>query len=61
MYAYRIHMGFSGGWDGKESACNEGDPGLIPSSGRYPGEGNGRAEYITPTKKKKAFRNKVSY
>ena len=26
---------------GKESACNTGDPGLIPGSGRSPGEGNG--------------------
>ena len=26
--------------DGKESACNEGDLGLIPGSGRCPGEGN---------------------
>jgi len=25
----------------KESACNAGDPGLIPGSGRSPGEGNG--------------------
>ena len=25
---------------GKVSACNAGDPGLIPGSGRYPGEGN---------------------
>ena len=25
----------------KESACNVGDPGLIPGSGRFPGEGNG--------------------
>ena len=24
----------------KGSACNEGDPGLIPGSGRSPGEGN---------------------
>ena len=33
-----------GGSDGKESACNAGDPedmGLIPGSGRSPGEGNG--------------------
>ena len=29
------------GSDGKASACNEGDPGLIPGLGRYPGEGNG--------------------
>ena len=33
--------GFPGGPDGKESACNGGDPGLIPGSGRSPGEGNG--------------------
>ena len=26
---------------GKESACNEGDPGLIPGLGRSPGEGKG--------------------
>ena len=26
---------------GKESACNAGDLGLIPGSGRSPGEGNG--------------------
>ena len=25
----------------KEYACNAGDPGLIPGSGRSPGEGNG--------------------
>ena len=35
-----IHS-FPGGSDGKESACNAGDPGLIPGSGRSPGEGNG--------------------
>ena len=32
--------GFPGGSDGKEYACNVGDPGLIPKSGRSPGEGN---------------------
>ena len=26
---------------GKESFCNAGDPGSLPESGRYPGEGNG--------------------
>ena len=34
-------MGFPGDSDSKESACNAGDPGLIPGSGRSPGEGNG--------------------
>jgi len=28
------------GSDGKKSACNAGDPGLIPGLGRSPGEGN---------------------
>ena len=27
--------------DGKESACNVGDPGSVPGLGRSPGEGNG--------------------
>ena len=31
---------FSSGSDGKEFACNAGDLGLIPGSGRSPGEGN---------------------
>ena len=31
---------FPGGSDGKKSVCNAGDPGLIPGSGRHPGEGN---------------------
>ena len=34
-------QGFLGGSDGKESACSDRDPGLIPGSGRSPGEGNG--------------------
>ena len=29
-----------GGLDDKESACHAGDQGLIPGSGRCPGEGN---------------------
>ena len=34
-------LGFPGGSDGRASACNEGDLGSIPGSGRSPGEGNG--------------------
>ena len=34
-------MGLPGGSVGKESACNTGDLGLIPGSGRCSGEGNG--------------------
>ena len=33
--------GFSGNSAGKESACNAGDPSLIPGSGRSAGEGRG--------------------
>ena len=34
-------MGFPYSSVEKESACNAGDPGLIPRLGRSPGEGNG--------------------
>ena len=33
--------GFPSSLDGKASACNAGDPGPMPGSGRSPGEGNG--------------------
>ena len=38
---YHLIWGFPGGLEGKASACNAGDPGSIPGSGRSPGEGNG--------------------
>ena len=34
-------QGFPGGSEVKASACNEGDLGSIPGSGRFPGEANG--------------------
>ena len=34
-------LGFPGSSAGKESACDAGDPGLIPGSGRSTGEGIG--------------------
>ena len=36
-----MKLGFPGGSDGKDSACNAGDLGSIPESGKSPGEGNG--------------------
>ena len=36
-----ITLGFPGDSDGEESACNVGDLGLIPGSGRSPGGGHG--------------------
>ena len=41
-YQAWIHrLTFPGSSDGKESACNVGDSGLIPGWGRSPGGGNG--------------------
>ena len=36
-----VFLGFPGGSDGKESACNAGDLGLIPGLGKSPGGGHG--------------------
>ena len=38
---YMYNMGFPGGSEVKASACNVGDLGSTPASGRSPGEGNG--------------------
>ena len=40
-YLSLILWHFPGGSDSKESVSNVGDLGLIPGSGRYPGEGKG--------------------
>ena len=40
MYTYR-GLGFPGGSGSQESACNAGDLGSIPGSGRSSREGNG--------------------
>ena len=52
-------MGFSGGSDGKESVCNEGDLGLMPGLGRSPGEGNGsplQCSYLENSMDREAWR-----
>ena len=42
VYMYvQFQAVFPGGSDGKASACNAGDPGLIHGSERSSGEGNG--------------------
>ena len=43
-------LGFPGGSDGKASASNAGDRGLIPGLGRSPGEGNGNPLQFLPGK-----------
>ena len=42
MFPEQSSQGFPGGSISKESACSAGDQGLIPGSGRSPGEGNGK-------------------
>ena len=39
-FQFKVEMGFPGGSDGKESACNAGDLGSTPGLGRSPREGN---------------------
>ena len=39
LLPFDLVLGSSGGSDGKKFACNVGDPGSIPGSGRSPGEG----------------------
>ena len=41
LFSQLLAQGFPCSSVGKESACNAGDPGSIPGSGRNPGEGNG--------------------
>ena len=38
VFTLYIHVGFLNSSVGKESACNAGDPGSIPGSGRFSGE-----------------------
>ena len=38
IYINSQEMGFCGGIEGRESACNAGDPGSIPGWGRSPGK-----------------------
>ena len=45
-----MYVGFPGGSNGKASACNVGDQGLILGSGRSPGEGNGNSFLELPGK-----------
>ena len=48
-HSHFIDRVFPGGSGGKESACNAGDLGLIPGSGRSSGKGNGSIPSIIIT------------
>ena len=54
-------LGFPGDSDGKVSACNSGDPGSIPGSGRSPGEGNGNPLPVLVPGKFHGWRSLVGY
>ena len=47
---FTFFLGFPGGSDGKQSACNAGDPVSIPGLRRSPGQGNGYPLHIPARK-----------
>jgi len=56
-----LDMGFLGGSDYKESACNVGDLGLISGLGRSPGEGNGNSLQYSCLENPHGQRSRVGY
>ena len=65
MYIFKLssfdQRGFPCGSDGKESACDVGDQGSIPGSGRYPGEGHGNPLQYSCLENPMDKRNLVSF
>ena len=55
------HLSFPGGSDAKASACNAGDPGLIPVLGRSPGEGIGNPLPVFLPGESHGWRSLVGY
>ena len=53
--------GFPGGSEVKGSACNAGDVGSIPGSGRYSGEGNGNPLQLFLPGESHGWRSLVGY
>ena len=54
-------MGFAGGSEGKESACNAGDLGSIPGLGRSPRGGHGNPLQYSCLEKSHGQRNLADY
>ena len=54
-------MGFAGGSEGNESACNAGDLGLIPGLGRSPRGGHGNPLQYSGLEKSHGQRNLADY
>ena len=55
------YLGFPGGSDGKESACNVGDLGSIPGLGRSPGGGHGNPLQYSCLENPVGQRSQVGY
>ena len=56
-----VWMGFPGGSDSKEPACNAGDLGSIPGLGRSPGGGHGNPLHFSCLETPHGQRSLVSY
>ena len=56
-----VFLGFPGGSEGKESACNAGDLGWIPGLGRSPGGGHGNLLHYSCLKNPHGKRRLVGY
>ena len=56
-----VFMGFSGGSESQESACNAGDSGLIPGLGRSPGGGHGNQHQYSCLEDPHGQRSLVGY
>ena len=52
---------YSGSSEGKESFCSAGDLGLIPGSGRSPGEGNGSPLQYSSLENRQGQRSLAGY
>ena len=60
-FFFKVIMGFPGGSDSKEPACNVGDLGLIPGLGRSPGGGHGNPYQCFCLENPHGQRSLVSY
>ena len=57
----RLTLGFPGGSDSTESACNAGDLDLMSGLGRSPGEGNGNPLQYSCLENPRGQRSLVGY
>ena len=56
-----MFLGFPGGSDGKESACNAGDLGSMPGLGSSPGGGHGNPVQYSCLENRHGQRSLVGY